>query len=394
MTTHHLVLCPRDGLFCKDGRGWRSGENGRGQALRWPHPSTVLGALRAAYGRTQERAQGRTWPREAWKQGTKGVRIDAILTLARALHEPWGLAHRRWPTPHDAVYCQGEGEPTSSVRALVPERSTVATLGRDDDAAREALWRPRALERGKPPPRPRWWREEDFVRWLCAEELGSAPVDHDPLLRVDAHLQIDPLTQAALESRLFSREIVETITMEHGTAVEWALAVGVELPQASIDSPVVLGGDRRLCSLEPASAALFQMPGVLREAFDRTRSTRLRLIAVTAAGFAQGWVPDFLARHGDVWRGPLADVELELRAAAVPRPVDVAGWDMAEGCPKPLMRMVAPGSVYWLERTDGGLIDGALAEELWLCSMGRDQAEGFGLVVPGVWKSEQGAVSC
>src|SRR5690606_29746560 len=108
VSTHPLIVCPRDGLFCKDGRGWRTSENGRGHALSWPHPSTLLGALRAAYGRTREAAEGCVWPRSAWARETAGVRLDAVLALARPLHQAWSTAHRRWPTPYDAMYVRDE----------------------------------------------------------------------------------------------------------------------------------------------------------------------------------------------------------------------------------------------------------------------------------------------
>jgi CRISPR-associated protein Cmr3 len=398
MTTHHLIVCPRDGLFCKDGRGWRTVENGRGHALRWPHPSTLLGSLRAAQGRAQEAAEGRRWPRQAWAAKTAGVQLGAVLTLARPLEaREWTLEHRRWPTPYDAVYVREGGAEVTSVCRLVPQerdvQRDVPTLGRDDDPAREALWRPRALQRGKPQPRPQWWPEAAFVPWLCGQELGSAPADRDPQVRLDVHLQIDPKNQAALESRLFSREIVETLVQEEDRThpsskhtVEWALAAKVELPGPQVASSVLLGGDRRLCGVVEAKASLFEPPAALLAAFDRTQSRGLRLVIVTPAAFAQGWVPDFLRREDNEYRGTLAGAELVLRAAFVPRPIDVAGWDMASNRPKPLSRMVTPGSVYLLERTDGRRVDGALAKALWLTAVGERRSEGFGLMVPGVWE--------
>lgn len=395
MSTRHLIVCPRDGLFCKDGRGWRTVENGRGHALRWPHPSTILGALRAAHGRAREAQENARWPRKAWAANTEGARLAAVLTLARPLHgEDWSLEHRRWPTPHDALHWRKEGETSTSVHRLVPEPGVVSTIGRDDDPAREALWRPMALDRGKPQPRPQWWPEEAFMAWLWGEALRSAPIDRDPKPRIDVHLQIDPDRQAALESRLFSREIVETLVLEEhegGTPtrrhVEWALAVTVEVPgEGALDVPLLLGGDRRLCGVVETGASLFDPPDPLLAAFERARSRGLRLVTVTPAAFAQGWVPDFLRRDGDVYRGVLAGAALELRAAFVPRPMDVAGWDMAESRPKPLSRMVAPGAVYFLERTDGGTVDAALARALWLHAVGDRREEGFGLMVPGVWE--------
>lgn len=390
MSIQHFIVCPRDGLFCKDGRGWRTVENGRGHALRWPHPSTLLGSLRAAHGRGEEAREHERWPRAAWAAKTKGVRLEAVLTLARPLDEPnWQPEHRQWPVPRDAMYWRAEDDAAVAVRRLVPQPGSerLGTLGRDEDPAREALWWPRSLERGKPQAQPQWWPEEVFVGWLRGEPI-SAPVERDPVGRLDIHLQIDPHTQAALESRLFSREIVETLVRSDGTVVEWALAAKVEVPRGGIDAPVLLGGDHRLCGLVETKPSLFEPPSALLDTFRRARSRGLRLVTVTPAGFEQGWVPDFLRRDGERYRGVLAGAELVLRAAFVPRPLDVAGWDIAENRPKPLSRMVAPGSVYFLERTDGAVVDAELARALWLHAIGDRRSEGFGLMVPGVWTLE------
>jgi CRISPR-associated protein Cmr3 len=74
-----------------------------------------------------------------------------------------------------------------------------------------------------------------------------------------------------------------------------------------------------------------------------------------------------------------------LRAAFVPRPIHVSGWDMAAGAPKPTSRMVAPGAVYFFERADGEPFGEADARSLWLAALGTRTEEGFGRVAPGVW---------
>ena len=81
--------------------------------------------------------------------------------------------------------------------------------------------------------------------------------------------------------------------------------------------------------------------------------------------------------------------ELILRAAFVPRPVHISGWDMASGAPKATDRMVPPGAVYFFERADGTGFTAADAEALWLSALGGRQAEGFGRVVPGTWDREE-----
>jgi len=98
-------------------------------------------------------------------------------------------------------------------------------------------------------------------------------------------------------------------------------------------------------------------------------------------------LPDGLEADGGAYQGRLAglDHDVVLRAAFVPRPIHVSGWDMAAGAPKPTSRMVASGAVYFFERTDGKPFVDADARSLWLAALGSRTEEGFGRVVAGVW---------
>jgi CRISPR-associated protein Cmr3 len=48
--------------------------------------------------------------------------------------------------------------------------------------------------------------------------------------------------------------------------------------------------------------------------------------------------------------------------------------------------MVPPGAVYFFERADGRRFGEAEAKSLWLAALGTRTNEGFGRVVPGVWR--------
>ena len=152
-----------------------------------------------------------------------------------------------------------------------------------------------------------------------------------------------------------------------------------------------LGADGRLVGIESLPEALLAPPARLLETFARG-STGLRLVVVTPASFAEGWLPDGLERRGEEIRGRLPGVEgeLVLRAALVPRPLHVSGWDMVAGAAKPVSRLVAPGAVYFLERADGGRFGEAEARALWLAAVGSRTEEGYGRVVPGTWNTDQG----
>ena len=116
---------------------------------------------------------------------------------------------------------------------------------------------------------------------------------------------------------------------------------------------------------------------------------------MTPTLFEQGWLPDgFTAKNGR-FEGKLDNSDsdspdLILRAAFVPRPLHISGWDMTggpnnKGGPKPTDRLVPPGAVYFFERTDGNNFDQTFLTSLWLKALGQRAEDGFGQVVPGLW---------
>lgn len=380
MTTVHLALVPRDGLFCNDGRGWHTSASGRGHGLDWPWPSTILGALRTAWGRAEEARGGLRFNSEEWRERTAAIRLGRTLVLRRNHGVAWRIEDTTWPVPLDALWLQGNRE----VHRLEPAPPLAPTLGRDDDEARESLWRPVLDDRQKPVAPPRWWISEDFVAWLGGRSVPVRSCKATLALarRVQAHVGILPEELTADEGILFSHDVIETLDRE----AEWAIGVEVALPDGALSGVATLGSDRRLVRLEPLPAALFEPPPQLFEAF-RSPSLGLRVVAVTPLCFERGWVPDGFEKNGDRYSGRLPGIphDVILRAAFVPRPIHVSGWDMAAGAPKPTSRMVAPGAVYFFERADGEPFGEADARSLWLAALGTRTEEGFGRVAPGVW---------
>ncbi|HEX9640389.1 MAG TPA: type III-B CRISPR module-associated Cmr3 family protein [Candidatus Krumholzibacteria bacterium] len=378
-TTTHLALVPRDGFFAKDGRGWHTSASGRGHGLDWPWPSTVLGALRSLWGRGEETRSNTTFGPEDWRSRTQPIRLGRTLVLRRKHGAAWRAVDATWPVPLDALWLDGR----SDVHRVDPVKPTAPTLGRDDDEAREALWRPILDDASKPLTAPRWWSSEEFISWLASESVSI----RDEALRlkterrVQVHVGIRPEELTSDDGILFSHDVVETLD----PGGEWALGVEVALPEGELPKVAPLGSDSRLSRVESLPKTLFDPPDRVLEAF--RASLGLRLVAVSPLCFERGWLPEGLVDTNGEYRGQLAglDHEVTLRAAFVARPIHVSGWDMARGEPKPTSRMVPPGAVYFFERADGKPFGEAEAKALWLAALGTRTDEGFGRVVPGVW---------
>lgn len=366
----HVALVPRDGLFLKDGRGWYTSDVGRSYAHLWPLPHTVRGALRAAYGQAwMAEHAGRSLPPAEWEKLTRGLRIDKIVTLRRPV-DAAGCADRGqrvWPVPQDAFH-RRDGEvralcpaPPSGVAAL-DHRAGGASEPADVAAARDRLGYPRLDEHGKPGTRPHFWSETALIGWLRAP---GQPVPTDagcsPAQRTDIHVTIDRYTATATPSMLFSCEVTETLERATGSSgYEWVIAVACRLPDTpevcAVDArlqsrPLVLGGRRRMALLEPVDERVFAGPD--DGFFEQIAGRRgLRLVCATPAHFARGWLPDGFSVRDETIAGTLpgTTVPVLLRAAMVPRPLQISSWNMVRRKPRATCRMVAPGAVYFVQR--------------------------------------------
>lgn len=377
-STTHLALVPRDGLFAKDGRGWHTSASGRGHGLDWPWPSTVLGALRSLWGRGEETRSNTTFTPEDWRRRTQPIQLARTLVLRRRHGASWRVEDVTWPVPLDALWLEDRGE----VHRLDPVKPSAPTLGRDDEEAREALWRPVLDDAQKPLTAPRWWSHEGFISWLAGKSVSVRGESFATTRRAQVHVGIRQEELTSDDGVLFSHDVVETLDL----GGEWALGVEVVLPAGELPKVATLGSDSRLSRVESLPTTLFEPPPRVLEAF-RAPSAGLRLVAISPLCFEKGWLPDGLVQTNGEYHGQLAglDPEVVLRAAFVPRPIHVSGWDMARGEPKPTSRMVPPGAVYFFERADGKPFGEAEAKALWLAALGTRTDEGFGRVVPGIW---------
>ena len=386
MTSLRLALIPRDGFFFKDGRGWYASASGRGHAIPWPFPSTVLGAVRTAWGRAAEVARGQPFGKDDWK-GALSVTMGPMLALRRRHGDVWSPNHRMWPVPADALYVDGE----RNVRRLNPTPRAVPTLGRDDTAAREALWRP-DLPAGKPSIPPAFWTDTELAAWLSGRAVHAMArqerQERALPSRIDVRIQVDAKTGAAAEGALFAAETLETLQQtQHDGLFEWAIAVEAHFQGVARDlaAQLTLGSDRRLATWEHVDDSVYSPAAVAAT----QPAAGLRVLTLTPAHFKAGWLPDGFQESGGEYRGrlPGLDADLVLRAAFVERATQVSGWDMVGGRPKPTRRLVPAGSVYFFQKSNGAPITSAELTALWLAAVGQHQDEGFGRVIAAPWET-------
>jgi CRISPR-associated protein Cmr3 len=388
-----LALTLRDGLFLKDAKGWTTSALGRSSTLGWPFPSTIRGALRTAWGLEQEGQHGGPlWTPEDWLTRTALLRLSALLPLRRARSaDKWSVGHRMWAAPRDAYVVKASLSPLRMTPE--PPDANLGSLGAWDDAAMESLWHvaPAAAsrEKSKPGEGPAWWTEDEMTAWLCGADVTLATSSRSIPARDQVHVTINSSTGTAADSQLYGTRVIEPLDADKH---EWAMGVRVAWPTPLSSAshklkPMSAGGKRRLVYPEEVTG-LWDMPKELAAAFDKHKPRGLRVVLATPAEFKNGWLPDGFTAHGTEYRGKLFGMahELILRAACVPRPQHVSGWDMANNEPKPTRRLVPAGAVYFFERADNQPFSSDDAKALWCAQLGQHTEDGQGVIVPGIWK--------
>jgi CRISPR-associated protein Cmr3 len=393
MTIQYLSISFPDGFFCKDNRGWYTGNSNKGNSLDWPLPSTLRGALRTAAG--YERGSVPQTP-EDWERETSDVVIQTVLSFRTKLTASASQSDIVWPRPKDAIALEvslDEKQKLTEVQLskLRPQKpqNHISCVGKhSSQSAIEKLQRVyhSIKSAAKPKPLPVWWTNKDFTDWLKDASITYEKLSQTqaPPKRTDMHVVIDPDTRAAADGKLFSKETVETITQEKTKETYvWSMAVALENKNAWTPNTIAVGGMRKLAYCSALSKALFEAPEIYKES-----SQGLRLIFVTPAIFQGGWLPDGFVEKEGIFCGTLAalsSVELVLRAAIVDRPQPISGYDQARGKYKTISLAVPAGSVYFLEKRSGQPFSKDELKSLWLGKLGAQQESGMGAFVAGYW---------
>ena len=397
----HVLLTPADTLQFRGNRRFAAGVYG--SALMPPWPSVFAGALRSAAltqravpfvefmaHRTADAAVVREIGTGPLSPGT--FRVGGIALARRSPSETMILPEDVWlPLPADLVATEEQG----TLRAL--PREPVAISATFEVGLPDSLLRLPGLPTVK--------------GGLRLKPLGGCWIS---LAGLDAHLSGRPLPPGVLAApeALYTTHSRLGIALDGRsraaapgllyTSEEISLRSGLgflipvwgateTLPRQGLAQ---LGGDARGVRVQSV-----QLPPDVRLS-DRQLPTgpHFRIILATPAIFASttgkpGWLPPgvvedpkgrFLLRRGGL--------TAELVAAALGRPQVVSGWDLAKGGPKPAVRAVPAGAVYWFRNLNPAQADlSPLADclrEGWWPADDVDtarRAEGFNSIWLGAW---------
>lgn len=205
--------------------------------------------------------------------------------------------------------------------------------------------------------------DKDKGHWLSSSDLWT----------LDARLGIalEAGTATVAEGQLYTSE---AIALKPGV-VFVARVEGAEgvLPH---DGLLRFGGDGHGARVQGANGAECSLPMVDSAALARAK--RFRLLLTSPGIFPEGWPLPGMNGAQDERRWHFHGASARLVCAAVPRLETLSGWDVARRQPKPALRAVPTGSVYWLDdfQGDPAALD-ALQRNGLPCPDPTRRAEGF-----------------
>ena len=389
-----LFLEPLDVLYLRGNRLF--GDPGaHGEALMPPWPSVAAGAIRSrilADRKVDTQSFARNQPPE--DSTVRAVLGTPAEPGSFRIH--WFTLGRRvgdsveplMPLPADLV--MGEDD---TLRALQPVSLPAGLSCSSVTALLPVL----AQEKQAKAKSGLWLNRSGMAEYL-AGRLPSAEniVPSSELWKIDPRLGIalDADKRSAAQGMIYTAETVafhrqgkdlETgrVTFDTGFFVAVEGGNGL-LPTAGL---VRLGGDGRGCAVASADV---ELPEPEWETIAQTG--RFKLVLASPGLFEGGWrLPGLVEGHE--WQGP-DGCTARLAAACVSRSQVISGWDLAKWFPKPALRAVPTGSVYWFDGFNGAVSAlRKLAEQgLWALGNYPDrqrQAEGFNNVMIAAWPREE-----
>lgn len=349
MTEYHF-LQPLDVLYLRGNRLFGD-SSATGEAVMPPWPSLAAGALRsqllANHGvDVGQFAENKTALSDTLAQslGTPDqpgdFRISHFL-LGRFDVTAAKLVDVYWPLPADVIITANENG-TKHIHALEPHHLS-DTIQSSAPCEQIPILR---TDKQVKPEGGLWLNSAGMQAWLNGEVMKADHlVETRTLWHIDSRLGIalDAQARTTSDGQLYT---VDAVALNPNIGfLAGVCGCGKLLPENGV---LRLGGDGRAAR---HSAIEWQAP---RSNWGQIEGDqRFKLLLSTPGLFKQGWLLPGMTAHdgGYIWK--TADFSARLVTAAINRAETISGWDIAENKPKPALKAVSTGSVYWFDRFEG-----------------------------------------
>jgi len=363
MDINYLHLKAMDTLFFRDGKPFTMGEDSFAGGAFPPSPSVIYGFLRSNFF-GEHMGEFRKML-DSGADRTLDLEITSLLLTWNSEDERKHL----FPAPLDLRYrhkTTGDGFDIDSNRlALLSKDRSNFNLSHiivSDEYGKS-----------EDPTGRGFLTEEQFNAYLA----GSMPrncmdLKESVLSESKVGLGLDTATSTAATGRLYALEMKRTASFHNGKEVEIGISVGYRGLTVADRCVNRMGGEGKMVNVSEADAPPISVQQNL------AKEKYLCIYLATPAMFEQGAFPhDLFSKLG-----------VEVFAAAIGRAEHVGGWDMVNRRPKPMLKAVPAGSVYYVQPKDGSGFSNDFLKAHGTCISdtvnGQDYAkQGFGLAYIG-----------
>jgi len=152
---------------------------------------------------------------------------------------------------------------------------------------------------------------------------------------------------------------------------------GLQFPARGL---IKAGGEGKAAEFEPCDEKMIALMRQMPIQWP-AHGTKFKVYLATPAKFEKGWLPGWLDET--TLEGTYQGIRLKLLTAAIGKPLPIGGYDMEARRPKPMMRAVPAGSVYYFEILDGTDLTEAIRKFHYENISDVDAGQGFGLAFAG-----------
>jgi CRISPR-associated protein Cmr3 len=374
----HIFIEPLDVLLFRDSRPFTAGETQRAKVQFPPSPVTLQGAIRTAM---------------MVHQGIdpRNLRGNEITKLIGSSADDYGrlrlrgpfLAQREkdgakfqllFPMPRHALLQRKDQEfgflkPLGDKEKELPHGWAV-NPGLDEDGFNFGLLSSTGLGGEAEAAQGDWLTAEGLLQVLqdVSPVSESLAVSKDGLFLPEPRLgiELDLGRRTAAEGKLYSAEFIR-LKEDTGFLLEISLEgdEGDETMNGLLPSEglLALGGERRGAHYRRVEVDQLDSYGELisgKASSIAEGDKQFFLYLATPAVFQRGrgkpgWLPNWIDAQS--LRGEHNNLKFRVIAAAVGKSLPIGGWDLQRRRPKPLVRAVPAGSIYFCELEGGNMED-------------------------------------